>query len=103
MSLLVCAFGLHVLWACGYGSAFGIEGFSRASDLNPITNTLADHGRHLDKIEINAIERSLIEARQAQCQSTRKEFFTQRLADLNQEYSSITKHNFQIPDCKDIE
>lgn len=103
MSLFIFVLVLHMLWSCGYGAKMGFPGFATSDQIMSITNTLTEHGKQLNVIGEQALERALIETRQAQCKSSEKTFFTQRIADLEGQYSTTMKHNFSLPDCKDLQ
>jgi hypothetical protein len=114
VALFIMAFGLHVLWACGYFKRFGLEGFSTVQEVTAVNQTmeifktsitavLSEHGSQLKDIQRQALEKNIVTAKQNECEATKKRYFAQRLLELNNQYLTLTGHDFHdMPACEDL-
>jgi hypothetical protein len=114
VSLFIMAFALHVLWACGYFTRWGLTGFSTVEQITTvqaavdnvkttITTVLTSHGDQLKDIQRQALEKNLVVAKQNECEATKKRYFAQRLIELNNQYITLTGHDFHdMPACEDL-
>lgn len=103
ISVFIIALLGHMVWSCGYLKFMGWPGFATSSEVTKIMTLLDEHGKHLDSIDAEAMERALIETRQQECEASKKsEYFKTRIAQLEGQYTNAMKHEFDLPSCDEF-
>lgn len=105
MAVAICCFVfiLHILWACGYGARLGIEGFARTKEIKEITTQLAQAAYVSTDLQVKLLKKSIIDARVQQCSASQKGYSTNRLSELTDEYFRLTKREFIMPRCDEVQ
>lgn len=84
-------------WAAGGFSAFGLDGFARAEDVQSLRQEVRE-------TRLTALESQLFELRLKQCQAegALRVALSEQLAKLNRDYHELTGTNYQLPSCEDL-
>lgn len=107
VSIILLMMMFHVVWACGWLSPLGIEGFAQEQKVETlgytINSVLSAHSNQLKDIQTQALEKNIVSTKQAECDATKKRYFAQRLLDLTAQYVALTGHDFHdMPACDDL-
>lgn len=93
---------LHAGWASGLMTRLGIgSGFAVADDLKEIGDQVGD-------IKLQLLEQDIFNARLHQCTAVKesnreaRQYWTQRLAELLQDYIKRTGVQYQLPTCEEL-
>lgn len=102
VALCIFGFMLHIVWACGWLSYFGIEGFAQAKELKGIQQKLDVAANDAGRIQARLLEKSIIDVRIQQCQATVKRFYSEQLRELTDEYYKTNNREYQLPTCAEL-
>lgn len=86
---------VHILWACGWFTAFGLSGFARADELR-------EHAQFLSRIEIQLLEKAMFDTRVTQCRATQKQVYAERLQEMLTRHREAAGVGYQLPSCADV-
>lgn len=102
VAILLLGFGLHILWACGLFKPIGIEGFVTAQDLRAITSRLDVAANQTQEVQDRLLKKSILDTRILQCNAASKRYFTDRLQEQLDEYYTLNKRAFVVPNCAEL-
>lgn len=98
---LVVSNGFHIAWACGWLTLFGLTGFAQAGDMNDQKHALA-------VMQANQLDTALLNSRTRQCDAINqnnpnaRQFATERLQYLLEQYQRLVGSGWRIPECKEL-
>lgn len=95
-------FMIHIVWATGYLTVFGFDGFVKGRQLSQVQAQIATLTQISQEFQLRIIRKQLIESRVWQCKATEKMYFEQRLAELRDEYYRLTHQSWQTPKCDEV-
>lgn len=103
VALISIIFMIHILWACGYGERIGLSGFVKAGDLSELKGQVQTATTFVQQMQLRALTKQMLDTRTQQCSSTTKKYFTQRLSELRADYYRATGHDWDVPNCAELE
>lgn len=89
---------IHIAWACGWLDYLHLgKGFAYADDVK-------DAQSEVTSIKLELIEQRLFETRIRFCKADEgsRRIYTEKIRDLMGKYQSITRLQYQLPDCKEL-
>ncbi len=98
---LVVANAFHIAWACGWLTTFGLTGFAQANDVT-------DQKQILAVLQANQLDTALLNSRTRQCEAivqnnpNARQFATERLQYLLEQYQHLVRNPWRIPDCNEL-
>jgi uncharacterized membrane protein YraQ (UPF0718 family) len=90
------ALSAALLWFVAWGTAFYVyPRLAQATEVQTIT-------QQVSMIQLQLLEKDIVETKVQQCTSQNKRFFEERLANLMRQYRDIAKSTPKIPSCGDV-
>jgi hypothetical protein len=89
---------VHILWACGWLSAFNMgAGFAYASDVKEATAQVSG-------IKVDLLEQALFDTRVRHCKAPHesKTFYAEKLQQLLIKYRKAAGNDYRIPECDEL-
>lgn len=93
--------GIHILWACGFLTLFGVPGFANAQQVAELKEMQV-------RREVRTTERDLRDARLRQCLAIQagngeaKQFAMSTIANLQSDYRQMTGRGYELPKCEEL-
>ncbi len=96
----VALVSVHMLWVCGLLTTVGLTSpFAAAAEAESLKDNVSE-------IKVQLLEQSLLEARLRQCKAETpdsKQYYFERLQEKMNAYYNLTKRNYPIPACAEVQ
>ena len=96
----------HILWAAGLLNGIGLNGFATENELHRdmrlLTDQIGSEASETKSIQVTLLDQSIMQTRSQQCLANKNSCFAGVLSGLEDQYYSLTGHEYPLPDCADL-